>query len=338
MNRRLILSIILLTLFLAACGNLDPPPPTNTPLPTIRVISSPLPPISTEAPAGFDEDNPMQFVIVAADAEASAEQVGALTDAINAETDIVVNAEVGTTGTAVEALCNPNGRLVAAYVDGLTYAVASLRGCGLPAFKRIDTSGNVGRASIIIAGFPEVPVESENEGDEAEDGEEVETQIIEPSLETVAAGTYCRISATDVYSWQLPAIAFQAAGISLTDFQDIQSYETYEELIVAVESGDCSGAGVPVDIWQASDAVGLRELETTAEAPFNVLMFASGGALEAVENVSTGIQDAFDANPSLFAPFFGSGTLEAIGDGDTDLENIRSFLTDTNLDFTQLGN
>lgn len=337
MNRRLIFSALLMTLFLAACGNLDPPPPTLTPLPTIVVLSSPLPPIATEAPAGFDEDNPLRLLIVAADAESASEEglIDTLTTSINANADTVVQAEVATTGEALNSLCNPNGRLVAAYVDGLTYAVANLRGCGLPVIKRVADDTSVGRASIIIASSPPAPT-PDPDADE-EDEEELEPE--DPTLESVAEGTYCRISATDVYSWQLPAIAFQAAGVEVSDFANIQQYDTYEDLITAVESGECSGAGVPVDVWEIADVSGdILELETTEAAPYNVLVFASGGEAEIVEDVTEAIQTAYTSgDAALIRAFFGAGILEAVDTSDSDLQNITNFLADTNIDFSQLG-
>ena len=66
-------------------------------------------------------------------------------------------------------------------------------------------------------------------------------------LTAITDRAFCRLNVTDVYSWLLPVLAFDAAGIDLSAAAStIIDHTTLEALLEDVSTGVCAYGGIPV--------------------------------------------------------------------------------------------
>jgi hypothetical protein len=261
--------MMFLLLVIAACGTTEPPPPTRIPSATPTRISTALPYIPTAVPAGLSAQNPLRLLIVPPDLEAAEGAEETLADFIAAANDDLA-VDVALSDDAVQALtdlCTPREQLTAVWVDGLSYAIALARNCGV-ATAALQADGELGLGATLF-------IDDTLEADERAEGD----------YQTIVEGTYCRLSLDDLYSWTLPLLAFRAQGFDLADFNAVDDYDTYDELIENVQSGACTGAAIPRDMWRTATRTDLERVEHTAQVPYGVLVFPRGASLDVVSGV-----------------------------------------------------
>lgn len=273
--------ILILLLLLSACGGAQ-----DDPNAVVEPTATPQPPVLT--------------LIFPAD-EAGETDTAAIAGEIRRRSGLTVDVRLVETSAALDAACTPSeeGIPAAVWLEGIPYAAAVARACGLPVMQ-------VGR----------VPVDadlSESDATEEPDGEateEASVEIIatestditatdEPSrqipanvftglpgvivvnsdesaaeLSAITEGTFCRPSVSDLYGWLLPMLMFQAEGVDLNasgiTIVDLDAPDT-ETVIEAVASGECALAGLPENaVAELPENVAI--LRTSPAVPFSVLM------------------------------------------------------------------
>ena len=337
--------MMFLVLVIAACGTTEPPPPTRIPSATPTRISTALPYIPTAVPAGLSADNPLRLLIVPPDLEAAQDAEETLADFIATSNDDIT-VDVALTDDAIQALtdlCTPREQLTAVWVDGISYAIALTRDCGVATIALQDEDGELGLAATLFI------------DDTLEEDERAESDY-----QTIVDGTYCRLSLTDLYSWTLPLLAFRAEGFDLADFNAIDEYDTYDDLIENVQSGACTGAAIPRDVWRTATRTDLERVTHTAQVPYGVLVFPRGASLDVVSAVVDALvppavattptpapdvtadstRPTATPRPTLdretMAALFGDGELVRVTDADFD--DYLDFLQDADLNLAELGN
>lgn len=284
-----LITVMLLTGgMLAACRNAPAaaPPPTLTPTPMSTPLAT-LPP--TLAPGS--SENPVRFLIVTdAAGRAANTAVTALTDALQSETDLTVDVTlVSSDRDAVEALCNAfDGPPALALLSAPGYSAASARNCGLPLFHLSDGAGSTSRELIFIA--------SDESGIS--------------SLAELAGSTFCRLSADDLTTWQVPALWMLAQGLpptsTLTTVTDVAGLDA---LVEQVASGDCDAAALALDDYERSVTPELEADITRLSSTLNVPL----GVVVAARELPLGIREALAEALSAFGrTAAGADALEAL--------------------------
>mgnify|MGYP000135285564 CR=1 FL=1 len=332
-------------IFLAACGSLEaitPAPPTATSTP----ISTELPPIATAIPAGFNEENPIQIVIVPADPDSAEDHVEAFEDALNELTDVEITVVLVETQTeAYTAVCSAaSGTVSAAWVNGMTYAATSLNRCGT-AGLRADTPDGTGQTGVLLLNM------------------EYEDNGIDDAIEE----TLCRISVDDFFSWILPVLFYGAEDFTLADIVEIDELDDNDEILESLMDNDCAAAGMSEAAWEAyldaeSDSEEEIDEEDTLEAnifvaatspeiPYNVFSFSGAMTLDALQDIQSALleldeesgrseidpesTDELSPDAEMMVALFGYGSFEAVDDGD--MQELLDFMQDSGINFAGLA-
>jgi ABC-type phosphate/phosphonate transport system substrate-binding protein len=365
------LGTLILVLTLAACGGNVVPTPTVPPPPTATPLSTALPDVATAIPAGFNEDNPLRLVIVAADENAAEDLVAELEAQLAGRTDLALEVElVDSQSEALAAVCtSTGGQVTAAWVNGLTFAAAVGQECGVPVLQIQRGTGRnteTGEAGLIL-------FNTEAAGADA-------------TLDIVPDNTFCRTSYTDLYSWIVPTMLLRGVGLDIAALNDIDERADYDELLAGVSTGTCVVVGLPERVWETyvDDDSTLEETvtvaATSAEIPYGVLVVPFAASLDAINQLTEALlaidvlfgeaepveptptpeaeeTEAVDSEPPTAAEetpegtpevsdeselagqlgaFFGEGVLVRVDS--SDFAEFNEFLASTGIDFGQLGN
>lgn len=368
--------VCIIGMLLSACGLAEP----NVILPTATAtgtpISTALPAVETAVPAGFSEDNPIQIVIVPADAESATENETVLEDILSQLVTVAVDVVIAETqAEAAELVCNSgSGTQSVAWVDGMTYATIQARGCGIGGIQRVidEETGTTG--VLLLRRDEPLPAETD------ENTNETEEDIEDPTLAGSIEGTFCRVSVDSVFGWTLPVIYYAAESITVLDLNDVNELDDNPAIIEALVGGQCDAAGMLESEWEtaldeAEDDLLERSVfvvHTTPEVPFNVLAFPFSISLDVI----TQLEDAFvtldiaagrsapdstdadtaedtsenenaDADTETDAPsvdvdatvldtFFGEGSLQRTTP--EDFADLQTLLDESGINFAELGN
>ncbi len=350
----------LLLIALAACGSFGPEPTATFPRPTATPISTPLPGVATEIPAGIPQ-NPLQVVLVPADpqtAPALEDNLEAfLLETSNVTVDIVL---ADSPAEALGAVCNSGqGTVSAAFVDGITYAAAAAQECALPQVQ-LERGNDTGEPGVLL----------------------VNSSLGVETADVFSGRTFCRLGLDDLYSWQLPTLVMRTAGVDIGDIGQIRDYESVEEMLSAVANGTCTGTGLSEAVWEANEdefSETISVINTTPDIPYSVLIMPFEAPLAARlsltdalvnlndvpqvalseatpevtpengengENNETDEGETSDDTPdaeatesgetlNLLLPFFGEGEFVRVEEGDFD--DLLGFLDESGLNLNQLG-
>jgi len=328
-------------LVVSACGGgaeaTPEPTATETPITDLRFAA-------TAVPAGLPE-NPLQMVVQpvtsdlyiepevteepgvgevllpASSTQTELELEEAILNYSNVTVDIV---PVAKPADALRALCEVTDTVSAVWVDGVSFSAALAQNCGEPIYvvqRRIDNQLESGEGGIII----------------------ITRTVNNPTLSSLNGGTFCRLDVDDFYSWLLPLMIFRANNIDPANFEAVVEYDDTDELIEAVASGECTGAGLSGVVYgeMADDDETLSEQISVAYGsppiPFAVLMYPVEIQLGIRVALNEGLQALVDDESAneLLKPFLGQDTLELV-DRD-DFEEYEAFLDEVGLDFSILG-
>lgn len=316
-----------------------PLPPTATPAPLTDVRLA-----STDVPAGLP-GNPLQMVIQPISAslyvepevtqepdgvevllpvsstQAELELEKAILNVSSVTVDVV---PVASASEALEALCDETETISAVWIDGVSLSVALAQNCGEPIFvveKQIGDELQIGESGVII----------------------LNRAIGNLQLSVLNSRTFCRLGVDDFYSWLLPLMIFRANNINPANFEAIVDYEDVQELVEAVASGDCAGAGVSGMVYNSivdedeplSDDVSVAF--GSPPIPFAVLMYPVEMQLGIRVSLTEGMQVLVEneEDNQILQAFLGQDNLRVY---DTeDFEEYNAFLEEVGLDFTILG-
>ncbi|MBC7810910.1 MAG: PhnD/SsuA/transferrin family substrate-binding protein [Burkholderiales bacterium] len=320
-------AVLLVALTMTACRRAGSTGPTPIPSATATPRSTPLPALATDVPIGV-ETNPIRMVLRPQGAEAGARSAAnALATALEEETGLTIDVEtVDRYAEALAALCESvTNRITVAWVDGPTYMAALAQGCGMPALAVERGSG-----SNASTGLP--------------------AQIIASStlnVEDIAGLTnrdFCRLDATDFYSWFVPSLVLRANGLDpVEDLRSVTDYEDEVELVTAVAEGRCAATGIIPTIFDDIEVLetvrdDITVVETTVPFPFDILMYPPETPL----GVRVALTDALVAMSNSTT---GERTLSSLLDQDSltrvepdDFDEFADFMNSTGLDFATLGN
>jgi hypothetical protein len=351
----------LLLLALAACGTFGPEPTATFPRPTATPISTPLPGVATEIPAGIPE-NPLQLVLVPADPQTAPALEDNLEDFLLETSNVTVDVILADSpADALGAVCNSGqGTVSAAFVDGITYAAAAAQECALPQVQ-LERGRNTGEPGVLL----------------------VNSSLGVETADVFSGRTFCRLGLDDLYSWQLPTLVMRTAGLDISDIRQIRDYESVDEMLSAVANGTCTGTGLPEAVWEANEdefSESISVINTTPDIPYSVLIMPFEAPLAARlsltdalvnledapqvalseatpeatvdadtdtdtdndEETSDDSDDSADAEATesgemlnLLLPFFGEGEFVRVEEGDFD--DLRDFLDESGLNLNQLG-
>ncbi|MDZ4764432.1 MAG: PhnD/SsuA/transferrin family substrate-binding protein [Chloroflexota bacterium] len=266
MKRTHLLLVLLVALLAAGCqrfrGGVATPIVADTPTPR----STPLPPVATDVPPGA-EDNPLALVIVD---PGSGRSPRALTTAADQlielladETDLTVEVTVvQTQAEAYAMLCESGrGRVGAAWVNGLTYAVAFEAGCGEPA---LQVERGTGRTASV--------------------GEQVRLIVNRTagiqSVTNLGARPFCRVSVDDFYTWLMPSLMLRVAGLDPLTLENVVDLGDVADVIAGVAEGRaCAAAGVSstdfADFADADQEADIAFIGQPVVVPYAILMLPS---------------------------------------------------------------
>ncbi len=223
-TKRMFLTLGLLlvaALVLAACGGAattEAPEPTQPPPPTEAPTEPPPMEEPTEAPPALGtEENPVIWVLTPSqDTEAVLAGAEGLTQFIEDETGIVVEAFVATSYTAqVEAICSGEAHMAALNTFG--YVLAHERGCADVALASVRF-GSTSYAGQLITN-------------------------VDAGIESVAdlvGKRFCRPDPGSTSGWVIPSLTMRANGIDPeTDLAEIVDTGGHDAVVIAVYNGDC---------------------------------------------------------------------------------------------------
>jgi ABC-type phosphate/phosphonate transport system substrate-binding protein len=267
------------------------------------------------------EDNPIQMAIVRSGGARSASSLNraadALADALLEETGFIVEVElVETDAEAVAALCNAvTGSPAVAWVSGVGYSVISAQGCGVPALvvergsaRQVATSQEVQLVVTSALGIT--------------------------SAAELGGRTFCRLGYNDLYTWLVPVMMLQAAGVSsMPDAIDSPDLET---MLQSVADGDCSAAGITAadfDRFGGDVEDSVRVLAQTATMPYGIFVYPPSFTLDTRTRLIDGLL-AMESSDDLETLLDQDGLARF---DDADFDDFQAFIEGTGLDFAQLG-
>lgn len=249
---------LLLAGALASCRNaaVTAPPPTLTPTPMSTPLAT-LPP--TIAPGAAD--NPIRFVIVTDVVGRTADlAAGALRDALQDETGLMLDVTtVSSDRDAVEALCAAfDGPPALALLSAPGYSAASALGCGLPLFLVEDDEDAMAKEIVVIA--------SEDSGITI--------------LSGLTGSTFCRLSATDLDTWQAPALLMMSEGLVPTSaLRAVEDVADLDMLVERVADGECDAAALAREDYERIAAPEMQrsidQLTPSVMLPLGVVLAAA---------------------------------------------------------------
>jgi len=377
MSSKIHLIYALLLLLLAACGGQTEEPtatPTVTPAPTLTAQER-------IAFAPGSAENPLQMVVHPAQA-LDAQDEETIRIVFFQRTGIAIDiVPVENEADALAALCNSGEGIVSiVWLNGLTYAAAKAQNCGQAALQiaaapltrqRIAiTEQQVASSEATPEATAEATLEAISEATpdsipEAEAASTSEALPPDEVLVTQQTGTpglilvqdslasgglsalrdsvLCRLSENDFYTWLLPTLLLQQAGIDPQRGLTVRDYESLPELVTAMAEGDCAGMGLSQDAYDALQISLPDALEsaaivvTSASFPYGVLMYP-------VE-IQLGVQLTLNEQIPLIAAESEAGDpLQRLLGADSiipveanSLMELETFLAATGLDFAQLG-
>lgn len=320
-----LICVLVGVVFLTACRRIeDTGPQFVTATPTPR--STPLPPVATVIPPG-EATNPIQMVVRPPGSAVSRSlltenQISRFTDNLTEQTGLNIGlVVVDRYAEALAALCDSSpAQITVAWLDGLSYAAAAARHCGEPVLQ-IAKDGETGTAGYLV----------------------VRDNYNASSVSSLNGQDFCRISATDYYSWLVPGLLLKEAGLDpVSSFSSVTDYDDLVSLMSAVAEGDCDFAGISADEFAGlsrSLQDDLRILAETPVLPYGVLVYPIGLPLDRRLALTEGlVQLALNRELAVtLAPFLGQDALVRMDSPDS-FEDLTDFLGDTGLDFAQLGN
>lgn len=314
------------------------PTATATPITDIRFIP-------TAVPAGLP-DNPLQMVMLPVSSSLYIEpevtvepEIGEVelpVDSTQAELDLeqaileyssvtVDIVPAGSRADVLRALCDASDTTSAVWVDGVSFTAALAQNCGEPIYvvqKRIDGRLESGESGVII----------------------LNRNLGSTQLSALYTRTFCRFGVDDFYSWLLPLMIFRANNIDPSRIDTFVDYDDAQDMIEAVATGDCAGAGLSSVVY--NDIVdGDEELSddisvsfTSPPIPYAVLMYPVEMQLGIRVSLTEGLERLADDedDSEILRPFLGQDELQSV-DLD-DFVEYDTFLDDVGLDFSILGN
>lgn len=320
-----LICVLVSVVFLAACRRIEETGPqfvTATPTPR----STPLPAVATVIPPG-ETSNPIKMVVRPPGSAVSRSlltenQISRFTENLVDQSGLTVEVVVVERhAEALAALCDSSpAQITVAWLDGLSYAAAEAKNCGEPVLQ-VAKSGEAGAAGYLV----------------------VSSRASFGSVASLNGQDFCRVSATDYYSWLIPGLLLKEAGLDpVSSFSSVTDYEDIVSLMTAVAEGDCDFAGISADEFDKltrSVQEDLRILAETPALPYGVLVYPIGLPLDRRLALADGlVQLALNRELSVtMAPFLGQDSLVRVESRD-DFEDLADFLNDTGLDFAQLGN
>lgn len=326
----------------SACGSIEEPPPTRIPTITPTPISTPLPYVATEIPAGFNTDNPIQIVIVPADVEVATENLAEFEATLQDLTEVTISVVLAETQTeAFNAVCNSgSGVISAAWLDGMSFVANDFANCGVGVLQS-DTPEGTGTTGVLLL------------------NREFEEDGLESSLES----PLCRLAIDDLYSWTLPLLFYGVEGISPAEILEIDEGRDNDDLIDDIEAGRCAVVGMEETAWEAyvdADEDGSLEeavtlIATSPEIPYHVFSFSVSLSLDAIADIQAALltmdiasgrsepdaeateePTSVDIDADLMTAFFGEGSLMAVTDAD--FAELFEFFNASGIAFSELNN
>lgn len=342
MNIRWHSLLFLSVFFLAACGSFSPPPPTRVPSETPTPLSTELPVVATALPAGFNSDNPIQLVIIPADAEIATARLAEFESVLQSLTDVTISVILAETQIEAAGLvCDPESGIVSvAWLDGMSAITNQLAGCGLTALQA-DTLDGTGQTGVLI-----MNIEFQDDG-----------------LESAIESPFCRIAVDDLFGWTLPVLFYGAAGFTVPEILEVNELRDNDAIIADLIDGDCAVAGMSELEWEAyldADEDGSLDestlvVGTSPEIPYNAFSFSASLSLDAIAEIEAAILQmdasagrsepdseateeapAPDVDEELMNAFFGEGSLQSFDS--SDLAEVLEFFRASGINFAEFGN
>lgn len=167
-----------------------------------------------------------------------------------------------------------------------------------------------------------------------------DTALGTTDVQLISGRVFCRLSVDDFFSWFVPALVMQRAGLDpVRSPSAVVDYPDTASLVEAVAAGDCAATGLSADVWDSLDAPeGVRVINTTVPFPHGVLLYPLEidlGVRLSLDEAIINLPDDPTAARSLELLLGAAVIIPAEMD---ELAAIGTFLDATGLDFAQLGN
>ncbi len=332
--------LVLIGVMMAACQSQPTATPEVDTTPEVEVTPEPLNP--ADFPAGSVE-NPLQIVILPVDADAAADEEAAFEETLQASAGVTIDLVlVDNYADAMAALCQSDSGIVAvAWLDGVSMYAAVAQNCGAASLQ--VQHGTLTADEEAAADDEEVVGEPATTG--AAGHIVVSRQLGTTQLNSLRGRTFCRLGNDDFYSWLVPVLVLSSNNIEVTGFFGaIVDYDSRDDLLAAVASGDCAGTGISVAAYDAlveaeNEVVDdLRIADTSIEFPYRVMVVPFEVPLSiriALESAWLELSEDED-QADVVRIFLGQDALLAVEPGD--FEAFDTFMAETGLNFAQLGN
>lgn len=285
--------------------------------------------------------------------------LAALESELLRRTNLVIDLQTVTrTAEALRTLCAVNEIPAAAWLDALTFVAAQAQNCGQP-YLRVALNGEQTEVDAASTEEPSEPTAEAIPTNEITTTEEaqvtneaapanfltgqsgaivVNRELGSTDLTAVVDRTFCRLNVRDFYSWLLPTLMFDAAGVDLTAGDvTIIEYDENGAMLEAVADGECAMAGVPQAVVDEGLPEAVRVAQTSVNFPFEVLVYPSefdSGTRQTINDALLAISNDPQTAP-LLTPLLGQVTL--LPTSSEDFAELDDFLASTGLDFAQLG-
>lgn len=336
--------LFLTVVFLVGCGSFSPPPSTRIPSETPTPISTELPVVATALPAGFNDDNPIQLVIIPADAEIATARLTEFEGLLQSLTDVTITVALAETQLEAAGLVcgSESGTVSVAWLDGMSAITNQLAGCGITAIQG-ETPDGTGQTGVLI-----MNIEFQEDGLAST----IESEI-----------PFCRTDVDDLFSWTLPVLFYGAEDFSVADIPAINELRDNDAIVDALMNGDCALAGMSELEWEAyldADEDGSLDestfvIATSPEIPYKAFSFSASLSLDAIGEIESALlqmdvsagrsepdSEATEEAPSsnvdveLMNAFFGEGALHAFDS--SDLASVLEFFQASGINFAEFGN
>ncbi|MEP7292708.1 MAG: PhnD/SsuA/transferrin family substrate-binding protein [Chloroflexota bacterium] len=322
------IGLICLALALSSCRRFGGGEPTARPTLTPTPRSTALPPVPTAIPVG-SLDNPLLMKIVQPQTTRPRQAITSASENLQAalleETGLTVLVEVvESDAEALAALCDsPKGDVTVAWLSGLAYAAAFAQECGTAALqvqRGARSSAATGDEARII----------------------VNRAVDVSSVGDLSEHSFCRLNLTlsDIYSWLIPSLMLDTAGVSATDLDAVNDYDDAETLIAAVASGDCDAAGISASQYEelanAEARASIRTLQESVTIPFAVLLYPVELPLGQQAQLTSALVAIGNGSRSgTLSPLLDQDELSAVTDDD--LSALRQFINRAGINLAQAG-